>query len=42
MVFVEDLFRKPPGQVFSVPVEMAMVDGEVLFDSRKGLCVSRE
>ena len=42
MVFTEDLFRKPPNQVFSVPVEMAMVDGEVLFESPKGLCVSRD
>ena len=42
VVFTEDLFRKPPNQVFSVPVEMAMVDGEVLFESRKGLCVSRD
>jgi predicted amidohydrolase YtcJ len=42
VVFTEDLFRKPPGQVFSVPVEMTMVDGEVLFDARKGLCVSRD
>ena len=38
----KDLFRKPPNQVFSVPVEMTMVGGEVLFDSRKGLCVSRD
>jgi predicted amidohydrolase YtcJ len=39
VVFAEDLFRMPPGQVFSVPVEMTMVDGEVLYDARRGLCV---
>jgi len=42
VVFAEDLFQMPPGQVFSVPVEMTMVDGEVLFDAHKGLCVSGE
>ncbi len=42
VVFAEDLFQRPPGQVFSVPVEMTMVDGEVLFDARRGLSVSRD
>jgi hypothetical protein len=42
VVFAEDLFRKPPGQVASVPVEMTMVNGEVLFDARQGLCLSRD
>jgi hypothetical protein len=35
VVFAEDLFQKPPGEVGSVPVEMTMVGGEVLFDARK-------
>lgn len=39
VVFGQDLFKKPPGSVASVDVEMTMVDGEVTYETKDRVAI---
>jgi predicted amidohydrolase YtcJ len=37
VVFGQDLFRVPPDRLSSVPVELTMVDGEIVYRAEHGM-----